>query len=247
MSKIGVFDGKPNWEVIEREFKKPFPEGELKVRVGQKLKTGGKCLALPYIDARLVAERLDDVVGPENWSDKYTVVSSTGVVCELTVFGVTKSDAGQSREDKSDEGEAKDLKSAFSDAFKRAGVKFGIGQFLYSLPKQFEEMNGKYLKRRESDIVRDILRKTSRLQSPQPKPAPRKTVLPSNGKGFNEGQKAALNEILKRIKATEKSMLDPFVEECFDGQIKAWVGLTGSNVDKFIEFMNKKVPEAVSA
>jgi hypothetical protein len=74
--------------------------------------------------------RLDAVVGPANWSFDFDVLSPDGKMVrgKLTVLGVTKCDAG--------EGSSEDevLKSAVSDALKRAAVHFGIGRYLYYLP-----------------------------------------------------------------------------------------------------------------
>lgn len=90
-----------------------------------------KALVVAYIDARDVGERLDMVVSGD-WSDDYAVPQRGGqdvLECRLTVCGVTRVDVGQS-------GSAKDL---YSDAFKRAAVKFGIGAFLYRLPIVYAE------------------------------------------------------------------------------------------------------------
>src|SRR5207248_1048086 len=85
----------------------------------------GKARALAYIDARDVMRRLDAVVGPGNWTFDFDLLAPDGKMVKgrLTVFGVTKCDAGQAE----DEGEP--LKSAVSDALKRAAVHFGIGRY----------------------------------------------------------------------------------------------------------------------
>jgi hypothetical protein len=77
--------------------------------------------------------RLDEVVGPENWWDDYTPLTSS-VMCRLTVRlpdgqVVTKCDLGGCA-GMADAGD--DDKSGFSDAFKRAAVKFGAGRYLYN-------------------------------------------------------------------------------------------------------------------
>lgn len=99
-----------------------------------------RALACAYIDARLVEERLDEVVGCENWSDAYDVLSDGSVTCRLAVrFGgewVTKTDVGSPSE-QPDGGDR--MKAAFSDALKRAAVKFGIGRYLYRLPSVWVE------------------------------------------------------------------------------------------------------------
>jgi hypothetical protein len=87
---------------------------------------------LSYVTARTVMNRLDTVIGPENWWDEYTPLQN-GILCKLTVRlpdgeEICKSDAG-GHAGMSDEGD--DEKSGFSDAFKRAAVKFGVGRHLY--------------------------------------------------------------------------------------------------------------------
>ena len=89
----------------------------------------------PYIDARLVYDRLDQVCGG-NWSGKFGPMPPElipdrdpddspvlYVRCQLTVFGVTREDVG----------EGDDPKAAFSDAAKRAAVHFGIARAIYAM------------------------------------------------------------------------------------------------------------------
>ena len=76
--------------------------------------------------------RLDDILGPANWWDDY-IPQENSVICRLTIrlpdgTTLTKCDAG-GYAGMSDSGD--DDKSGFSDAFKRAAVKFGIGRYLY--------------------------------------------------------------------------------------------------------------------
>jgi hypothetical protein len=104
---------------------KPFSKSEVRTRP-----QGGR--QLEYITARHVMNRLDEVLGPENWSDEYEQVEH-GILCKLTIWlpdgsTVTKCDAG-GHAGMADQGD--DEKSGFSDAFKRAAVKFGIGRELY--------------------------------------------------------------------------------------------------------------------
>ena len=99
---------------------------------------GNRALAVPYIDARDVMDRLDEVLGCENWSDDFTPLGDGQVMCRLSIrvgeAWVTKSDVGAESE-QPDKGDRE--KAAFSDALKRAAVKFGIGRYLYSLPAQW--------------------------------------------------------------------------------------------------------------
>jgi hypothetical protein len=103
----------------------PFAHEEVRVR-----SQGGR--QLQYITARTVMNRLDDVLGPANWWDEYMPLENS-VICRLTIrlpdgTTLTKSDAG-GYAGMPDSGD--DEKSGFSDAFKRAAVKFGIGRYLY--------------------------------------------------------------------------------------------------------------------
>ena len=82
-----------------------------------------------YITARMVMDRLDDVVSPIGWTDSYIVLSDGSVECSLSVTfdgseWLTRCDVGTA------EG-TEPMKSAYSDALKRAAVKFGIGRYLY--------------------------------------------------------------------------------------------------------------------
>lgn len=108
---------------------KPFPAAEIEWRVGSTNgdKTSG--LALAYLTARHVMDRLDAVCGSENWQDRYEF-HGTRTVCYLSLrIGtewVTKADgAGDS--------DVEAEKGAISDALKRAAVKWGIGRYLYDL------------------------------------------------------------------------------------------------------------------
>ena len=123
--------------------KEPFKASEIHWRVGasnkkkvveqtkNKFAFPTKGLPLAYIDARDVMKRLDDVMGFDNWQDKYTETTSGRLICclSLRINGewLTKSDGAG---DTGTEGE----KGAISDAFKRAGVKWGVGRYLYYLP-----------------------------------------------------------------------------------------------------------------
>lgn len=98
--------------------------------------TGNRCLALPYIDARDVMIRLDAVVGIEGWRDAYEVQADGNVQCTLSIrvgkAWIAKADVG-GPSDQKDTGDKR--KAAYSDALKRAAVKWGIGRYIYALPK----------------------------------------------------------------------------------------------------------------
>lgn len=120
----------------------PFPADavEWKPQVLSADKT--RALAICYIDARCVMDRLDEVVGVAGWRDEFVLLPDGCVQCRLSLrIGgddgrewITKEDVG-SPSDQPDAGDK--MKAAFSDSIKRAAVKFGVGRYLYSLPQQW--------------------------------------------------------------------------------------------------------------
>lgn len=128
---------------VMEKLAEPFHPKRVHWRVGKT--SGTKGMLLAYVDARDVMERLDAVVGVENWQDCYEETPSGRVICSLTLKFpdvdrlVTKSDGAGST---GFEGE----KGGISDAFKRAAVKFGIGRYLYGLDSPWVELDqGKYI------------------------------------------------------------------------------------------------------
>ena len=75
--------------------------------------------------------RLDKTCGPENWQNRYSHVTEKGVVCEI---GINISGEWIWKSNGAGETDIEGEKGALSDAFKRAGVMWGIGRYLYKLP-----------------------------------------------------------------------------------------------------------------
>jgi hypothetical protein len=109
-----------------------------------------------YIDAQFVQERFDSVV-PGEWDSHLDQLPNVTTFdgeddaepfafkCRLQVLGVIREDVGQGR----------DYKTAATDAFKRAAVRFGIGRELYALQPNWVQMDGdgKYAKPVEDPAV----------------------------------------------------------------------------------------------
>lgn len=118
---------------ITKALAAPFDIGELKFK--PQVVKGNRAMALAYVDARAIQDRLDQVLGVEGWQDEYTRLEDGSVICKLRLrIGddwITKMDVGSPSE-QPDGGDR--TKAAFSDALKRAAVKFGIGRYLYRLP-----------------------------------------------------------------------------------------------------------------
>lgn len=112
----------------------PFNPTEISWRVGSTNKAKDKGMALAYLDARSIMERLDSVVGPENWQARYPFPGCCEVGIKVGNEWVWKANgAGQT----DIEGE----KGQYSGAFKRAAVLWGIGRYLYDLPSPWVELD----------------------------------------------------------------------------------------------------------
>jgi hypothetical protein len=120
----------------------PFPADEVKLRPGaatwdhkescqksrcRETRDASKHIQFSYVDARAVAQRLDDVVTPAGWDFSITPLPGDVVQGKLVVGGIVREDVGYPNSDADDE----PLKSATSDALKRCAVLFGIGRHLY--------------------------------------------------------------------------------------------------------------------
>lgn len=121
------------------------------IEVKVKKITAKGVIALLYKTARVDMNILDQVVNPMNWKCTYHEVKGN-LYCEISIYDpdkkewISKEDCGiESRED--DEGNQR--KGEASDAFKRAGFKWGIGRELYTAPFIFincdtkQKSNGK--------------------------------------------------------------------------------------------------------
>lgn len=112
---------------LRRPFAPAAVNFKVQTQTGPKENPNGGLL-VAYIDVRLVVERLNLIV-PHLWADAYRPLEGgKGLVCALTIDGITRVDVGQSAR-------GDDPKSLYSDALKRAAVKFGVGVSIYSLPQ----------------------------------------------------------------------------------------------------------------
>tara|TARA_R110002012_G_scaffold293746_2_gene489547 strand:- start:39 stop:743 length:705 start_codon:yes stop_codon:yes gene_type:complete len=143
--------------------KAPFSPDDVKWRVGATNGDKTKGLALAYLDARAVMDRLDSVVGQANWQATYSHALSK-TVCELSLRcgdeWVTKANGAG---DSDIEGE----KGALSDAFKRAAVLWGIGRYLYHLDSPWVQLvKGRTIKKDEMPRLQKLLGTDARDMPP---------------------------------------------------------------------------------
>lgn len=143
----------------------PFPPDKVHWRVGSTNKDKTRGLALAYIDARDVMDRLDEVCGPENWQCRYPHANGK-TVCEigLRILSCDGPDDNHTdacmewvwKADGAGDTDYEAEKGALSDAFKRAAVRWGIGRYLYDLPAVWVEIEpaGKSFKIKDGELAR---------------------------------------------------------------------------------------------
>lgn len=125
-----------------KKLAEPFPAADIEWRVARAGKKGNgdiwvKCLA--YITARAVMDRLDEVVGPGNWKDRYWregEANMCGLSIRINGEWVEKVDGAESTDIEA-------VKGGISGALKRAAVKWGIGRYLYNLTEGFADARPK--------------------------------------------------------------------------------------------------------
>lgn len=128
------------------EFGKPFPASDVswKLQLTSKDKTKGK--VVPYLDARAISDRLDEVVGQYNWKDDYgqwhcyteepkeegkKPKKVNSQLCTISIYDEERKE-WISKTDGAENTDIEPIKGGLSDSLKRCAVKWNIGRYLYS-------------------------------------------------------------------------------------------------------------------
>lgn len=119
------------------KLKEPFPFDDLEFRLQSCGEKDGKFwgLVLAYVTNRAIQNRLDEVVGPENWKNEFTKGPDGGILCGLSIKingeWVTKYDGAENTNIEA-------VKGGLSGAMKRAAATgWGIGRYLYNLKESW--------------------------------------------------------------------------------------------------------------
>ena len=112
---------------LKEKLEKPFLDDELEFRVGATNSDKTKGLALAYVQARSIQNRLDDVVGIENWKVSYKEING-GFIAKLEL---KIDNEWIAKEDGAGTTDYEAIKGEISCAFKRVASVWGIGRYLY--------------------------------------------------------------------------------------------------------------------
>ncbi len=128
-----------SFEEVLKALREPFNPKAIQWKPQSVSKDGTRALAVPYVDSRVYQARLDEVTGGD-WEVRYEFLKDDGslVKCILTVCGVTREDVGEA-----DPEDGNTATSAVAQAFKRACTAFGLGRYLYFLPKAWVDYDPK--------------------------------------------------------------------------------------------------------
>lgn len=122
----------------------PFYADEVEWKIQSKTKDGQRALVVPYIKARALQQRLDEALGVAEWFDEYMELKS-GFNCALSIRingeWITKNDAAETvvmtTYDDGQKRTIESLKGTYSGAFKRVCTTWGIGRYLYDIPRRW--------------------------------------------------------------------------------------------------------------
>lgn len=127
-----------NVEDVFEGLVRPFDEEKVSWRTQSMGKSNGRLWVrmIPYIDARDVMNRLDEVLGPYNWQSKLETFGEY-TKCSLGLFinnnWIWKEDVGENTN-------TAPYKGAASDSLKRAACQWGVGRYLYDEDSKFAEI-----------------------------------------------------------------------------------------------------------
>ena len=122
-------------KTIREELARPFAAEDLewRIQVTSGDKTSG--LAIPYVTNRAIQDRLDEVVGPENWYNDYKPWHGNGKkdaqICGISIYFEGKGFI--TKWDGAEDSDIEPIKGGLSDSMKRAAVQWGIGRVLYKM------------------------------------------------------------------------------------------------------------------
>ena len=123
-------------KTIRAELAMPFAPEDLEWRLQKTTRDNSRGLAVPYVTNRAIQDRLDEVVGPENWYNDYKPWHGTkdrqAQICGIAVYFAER-DGYITKWDGAEDSDIEPIKGGLSDSMKRAAVQWGIGRVLYKM------------------------------------------------------------------------------------------------------------------
>lgn len=196
----------------------PFSPIAVSWRIGATTSDKTKGMALAYLDARDVMDRLDEVCTPGGWEARYPHAGQK-TVCEI---GILCGDRWVYKANGAGDTDIEQEKGALSDAFKRAAVLWGIGRYLYHIQSPWVEIETRgrtsVIKDHEYARLATILQKHAAGEVARPSLPPAEGDIAEAARRWVSDQKAFLSTVvnaedLKSWHTTNKKNLDKLAKE----------------------------------
>jgi hypothetical protein len=220
---------------LARRLREPFPASVIKFKPQTVTKDGTRAMAVAYVDATAITDRLDDVFGIGGWQDHYEVLPDGCVICTLQVFihdvWVQKQDVGQPS-GQPDEGNKR--KAAFTNALKRTAVKLGIGRYISRLPKQWVEY----------DAQKKQLKSTPTLPPwalPAAVKATSQSSTPDQPQRIGVNEQAELQKLMKQLPMP--ATVETALMKLAGHEGKSLPELPQSAYEKAVDWLNRKIAQ----
>jgi len=174
-----------DWNYIFLALSEPFHPNLVSFREGRTTRDEKYAKAMAYVDTREYMNRLDEVLGLQNWSVEYRIMEQPILTSSINEQNKVKynhtgciiaqlkivNPENNSYIIREDIGESENIGNSFyptasAQAFKRACAALGIGRYLYSLPEKFYPIN-QYKKFENVEDIRKDLLYSSKHYSPE--------------------------------------------------------------------------------
>lgn len=209
------------------KLKDPFPTSLISWRVGatNAKKNNGKAtsgIALAYIDARDVMERLDEIVG----IGKYQVIHPHANGKTSCRIGIKIDEEWVWKENGAGDSAMDAEKGAFSDSFKRAAVLWGIGRYLYDVPNIWVDLDdyGKIKNPKDPKLMKALEQAAKGIRGEaEPEPevkeeSPTKKWLAEAAEKLKTLKNPS--EIQEWVRNNSRADLSPAQVDWFNGEVK---------------------------
>ena len=146
----------PNVQEMKERFAEPFAAADLEWRLQWTNENFTSGRAVPYVTNRAIQNRLDEVVGPQNWKNEFRPwhddpkSRKNSQLCGISIYFEDRKE-WICKWDGAEDSDVESVKGGLSDSMKRAAVQWGIGRILYSLDAVFVEVE----KKGKSVLIKD--------------------------------------------------------------------------------------------
>jgi len=121
-----------NYEEIIIRLREPFSIKDVEWKIQTTTQDKSRGMAVAYLDARAVQKRLDDVCGPFNWKNVYSLWHDKSQICGISIFNAERNE-WVTKFDGAENSDIEPIKGGLSDSLKRAASTWGVGRYLYEM------------------------------------------------------------------------------------------------------------------